>query len=71
MKTHSRLGVPSAGYRGKEVFCVRDQLEGEATSLFLLMFRSLSALIFPGIVQDENVITESFLVNFLVSFEHA
>ena len=37
---------------------------------FLLMFKLLSVLIFPGMFQAENLMTESSFVNFLVSFEH-
>lgn len=50
--------------------CERSEAGARLLVCVLLMFRSLSALIFPGMFQDENVITESFLVNFLVSFEH-
>ena len=76
LKMHSRLGVhsiqcPAQEVQGEEdVVCKWLEAGVRLLVCFLLMFRSLSVLIFPGVFQDENVMTESFLVNFLVSFEH-
>ena len=77
LKMHGRLGVhsiqcPAQEVQREEEDVVCKWLEAGVRLLvcFLLMFRSLSVLIFPGMFQDENMMTESFLVNFLVSFEH-
>lgn len=38
--------------------------------MFSSNVQTLSVLIFLGMLRDENLMTESFLVNFLVSFEY-
>ena len=48
--------------------CERSEAGARLLVCVLLMFRSLSALIFPGMFQDENAMTESFLVNFHGTF---